>query len=141
MENAYLSAATNLVAAQARTKSMTTEEMMTSVEEVARRLEAMDNTMVKGTIAPTSAAQAPILVVNPKTAIKDGTVACCICGEPLKVLTKVHLAKHDLTPESYRKLCGYPVGHPLACKSLTKARREKMQEMRLWEKRKAPATA
>lgn len=74
------------------------------------------------------------LVADPKTAIKDRSVTCCICGKSMRVITKSHLLSHGLTPESYRELCGYKKGTPLITKSLQRERRNKMSELRLWER-------
>lgn len=74
------------------------------------------------------------LVVDPKTAIKDRSITCCVCGKSMRVITKSHLLSHGLTPESYRELCGYKKGTPLITKSLQRERRNKMSELRLWER-------
>lgn len=74
------------------------------------------------------------LVVDPKTAIKDRSITCCVCGKSMRVITKSHLLSHGLTPESYRELCGYKKGTPLITKSLQRERRTKMSELRLWER-------
>ena len=52
----------------------------------------------------------------------------------MRVITKAHLLTHGLTPESYRELCGYKKGTPLISKSLQRERRNKMSELRLWER-------
>ena len=74
------------------------------------------------------------LVADPKTAIKDRSIICCVCGKSMRVITKAHLLTHGLTPESYRELCGYKKGTPLISKSLQRERRNKMSELRLWER-------
>lgn len=74
------------------------------------------------------------LVADPKTAIKDRSIICCVCGKSMRVITKAHLLTHGLTPESYRELCGYKKGTPLITKSLQRERRNKMSELRLWER-------
>lgn len=83
-------------------------------------------------IEPTVQEQA--LAVNPKLAIKENTIACVVCGQKFKLLTSKHLASHGLTKESYCELAGYKKKTPLACKALQRARREKMQDMKLWER-------
>lgn len=48
-----------------------------------------------------------MLKVKPQEAIQDDYIACCICGEKKTVLTAAHFARHDITVEEYKKLCGY----------------------------------
>lgn len=74
--------------------------------------------------------------VDPKKAIKEKSIICLECGKPFKIITKKHLAKHNLTTEEYREKWGYRKGSPLVCKSLQRERRKKMKSMKLWEKRK-----
>ncbi|MBQ3060183.1 MAG: MucR family transcriptional regulator [Desulfovibrio sp.] len=57
-----------------------------------------------------------MLKVKPEEAIQEDYIACCICGEQKKVLTSAHFAKHDITVEGYKKLCGYDAKQPLMSK-------------------------
>lgn len=74
--------------------------------------------------------------VDPKKSIKEKSVVCLECGKSFKIITKKHLATHDLTTEEYKEKWGYKKNQPLVCKSLQRERRRKMKDMRLWEKRK-----
>ena len=74
-----------------------------------------------------------------RKAVKESSVVCLECGKSFKVLTKKHLAAHNLTPEEYRAKYGYKKGAPLAAKSLQRERRKKMKDMRLWERRRKVA--
>lgn len=47
------------------------------------------------------------LVVKPQEAITDAHIKCCICGEEKTILTSKHLAKHGISVEDYKALCGY----------------------------------
>ena len=69
---------------------------------------------------------------------KDGidTVVCLECGAKFKMLTKRHLALHGLTPAEYKAKWGLKKSSSLACKSLQRMRRKKMQDMQLWSRRK-----
>lgn len=51
--------------------------------------------------------------VKPNVAITEDSITCCICGEARQSLTSTHLAKHDLTAEEYKQLCGYPANQKL----------------------------
>lgn len=54
-----------------------------------------------------------MLKVKPQEAITDESIACCICGEKRKLLTKTHLASHGIAVEEYKALCGYDQKQPL----------------------------
>lgn len=115
---------------QASIKPMSAAEFAQCVREAELELRKLD--------APAEAvtSSAPELVCDPKRAIKENSVTCAVCGESFKVITKSHLLSHGMTPEQYRELCGYAKGTPLIAKSLQRTRRAKMQDMKLWEKRK-----
>ena len=72
---------------------------------------------------------------------KEDTVSASLARRPMetgksfKILTRKHLAKFGLTPETYREKWGYPKNMPLVCKELQRERRKKMKQMKLWEKR------
>jgi predicted transcriptional regulator len=76
--------------------------------------------------------------LDPKKAIREKSIICMETGRTMKVITKRHLAKVGLTPDEYRAKWGYAKDLPLVCKELQRARRKKMQDMRLWERRKKP---
>jgi hypothetical protein len=49
-----------------------------------------------------------VLKVKPFRAITKDSITCCLCGKICQNLTASHLMKeHGLTPEEYKKLCGY----------------------------------
>lgn len=125
--DSYLKEALGVVKVQASVKSMTPDEILSMTIDIAEGLRAI----VEGNIAP--AVQEP--ACDPKNAIREKYVVCLECGEKFKVLTKRHLIAHGLTPAEYREKWGYKKDKPLVCKSLARARRKKMSEMRLWERR------
>jgi len=133
MATIYQEQAMELVKAQAAVRSMTVSEMMTMRDELAAQLE--------GVAAAPAAVEEAGPVCDPKGAIKEGSVTCLICGKKMKVLTAKHLAKHDITPEDYRAKFGYKKGQPLAAKSLSRARRTSMKNMKLWTRRQKPVVA
>lgn len=115
---------------QASIKPMSAAEFAQCVREAEAELRKLDEPAV------VAASDTPELVCDPKRAIKENSVTCAVCGESFKVITKSHLLSHGMTPEQYRELCGYAKGTPLIAKSLQRTRRAKMQDMKLWEKRK-----
>ncbi len=128
----YVKQALEIVKAQAGIRAMTEEEMMSMVQRVASSLKGISET---GAGAEILFDAEPDLQIDPKKAIKERSVTCVECGKTFKVLTKKHLATHNLTPEEYREKHGYKKGAALIAKSLSKARRKKMQEMQLWTKK------
>lgn len=130
----YLQSALEIVKAQAGSRPMTEEEILSMVKSVASGIAAL--TTGQPVLGQEEAA-APGM--DPKKSIKEASITCLECGKSFKVLTKKHLAAHNLTPEEYRAKYGYKKGAPLAAKSLQRERRKKMKDMRLWERRRKVA--
>ena len=128
--NDYLMNAIELARAQASVRVMTEDEIITMVERLATKLKVLAGEEVEED-APT--ADAP--TIEPKKSIKEKSITCLVCGKTMKVLTKKHLALHGLDAVSYREQFGLKKGTPLTCKELQRARKQKMAEMKLWERR------
>jgi predicted transcriptional regulator len=125
----YLKQALEIVKAQASVRNMTEEEITSMVKSLADGIKKV----AEGTESEQTK-QEP--AVDPKKAIREKSVICLECGKSFKVLTKRHLASHGLTPEEYKAKWGYKKNASLVAKALARERRKKMQDMRLWEKRK-----
>lgn len=123
----YLKEALEIVKAQASVRTMTEEEITSMVQKL--------STGIKAIAEGASIEAEDEAVVDPQKAIREKSILCCACGKSFKVLTKKHLASHNLTPEEYREKFGYKKKLPLVCKSLQRERRKKMKEMKLWTKR------
>lgn len=123
----YLKEALEIVKAQASVRTMTEDEITSMVQKLAAGIKAIAD--------GDDISTADSAVVDPKKAIREKSILCCVCGKTFKVITKKHLASHDLTPEEYREKFGYKKKLPLVCKSLQRERRKKMKEMKLWTKR------
>ena len=121
--------ALSITCAQAGVRVMTAQEIVQYAKEVAQGIRQM-----QGDAASLSGAVDP--AVDPRDAVRESTVVCLECGAKFKMLTKRHLAQHGLTPEEYKAKWGLKKGTPLACKSLQRMRRKKMQDMQLWSRRK-----
>ena len=126
----FLKEALEIVKAQASVRTMTEEEITSMVKKLVRGIQA---------IAGEAPVQAPEedASCDPAKCVREKTISCCVCGKSFKIITKKHLASHDLTPTDYREKFGYKKGMPLVCKSLQRERRKKMKEMELWKKRGA----
>jgi predicted transcriptional regulator len=116
----YLKAALEIVKAQASVRTMTDDEITSMLRNVAAGIQAA----AEAEAAPTDAATP---AMDPSKAVKESSVVCLECGKSFKVLTKKHLAAHNLTPEEYRTKYGYKKGAPLAAKSLQRERRKVAQ--------------
>lgn len=127
MEN-YLKEALEIVKAQASVRTMSDVEITTMVRKLSEGIKSISEGEA---LAPSE----ETVAVDPQKAIKEKSISCVICGKTFKLLTKKHLATHDMTPESYKEFCGYKKNSPLVCKSLQRERRKKMKDMRLWERR------
>lgn len=128
--NDYLINAIELARAQASVRVMTEDEIITMVERLAAKLKGLAGEDV---LEDTPAADAP--TIEPKKSIKEKSITCLVCGKTMKVLTKKHLALHGLDAVSYREQFGLKKGTPLTCKELQRSRKQKMAEMKLWERR------
>ena len=122
----YLKEALSIVKAQASVRTMTEEEIISMVQKLSSGIKGVAD----DTVGETAEAD-----VDPQKAIREKSITCCVCGKSFKIITKKHLASHDLTPNEYRDKFGYKKALPLVCKSLQRERRKKMKEMQLWTKR------
>jgi predicted transcriptional regulator len=126
----FFKEALEIVKAQASVRTMTEEEITSMVRRLADEIRGMVSGGTSGTADGSGATQ-----INPKKAVRERTIICMESGKAFKILTKKHLGKFGLTPETYREKWGYPKNMPLVCKELQRERRKKMKEMKLWEKR------
>lgn len=124
----YLKEALEIVRAQASVRNMTEEEILSMVEKLAKGIASISEGGEEGVEIADPA-------MDPKKAIREKSIVCLECGKSFKVLTKRHLATHDLTPVEYKEKWGYTKKTSLVCKSLARERRKKMADMRLWERR------
>jgi len=128
----YVKQALEIVKAQASVRTMSAEEITSMVKTVAQGIKkAIEEELLNEEQEP---------AVDPKKAIREKSIVCLECGKNFKVLTKKHLASHNLTPEEYKEKWGYKKNTSLVCKSLARDRRKKMESMKLWEKRKISST-
>ena len=126
----YLKNAIELARAQASVRVMTEDEIISMVERLASKLKGLAGEEV---IEDAPITDAP--TIEPKKSIKEKSITCLVCGKTMKVITKKHLALHGLDAVSYREQFGLKKGTPLTCKELQRARKQKMSEMKLWERR------
>ncbi|MBU1042370.1 MAG: MucR family transcriptional regulator [Proteobacteria bacterium] len=129
----YLKEAMEIVKAQATTRPMTVTEMLSMAQELAAGMKAMAEGMIDTAVAAGAEASAP--ACDPAKSIKENSITCCECGKVFKLLSKKHLASHGLTKEEYKAKYGIKKTSGLSAKKLARDRKNKMQEMKLWERR------
>jgi len=128
----YVQQALDIVKAQASVRNMTEEEITSMVQSLSQQLKGIVEG--NGDQAEEQKPQEP--AVDPKKAIREKAVVCLECGKKFKVLSKKHLAQHNLTPEEYKEKWGFKKNQSLVTKELARQRKQKMQEMQLWKRRK-----
>ncbi|MDO9084347.1 MAG: MucR family transcriptional regulator [Humidesulfovibrio sp.] len=125
----FLKEALDIVKAQATVRTMTEDEILSMVRNLESGIRKL------GGVAVGAEEEASVPPTDPKKAIREKRIICLESGKSFKVLTKRHLIKFGLTPDEYRAKWGYAKKTPLVCKELQRQRRNKMKEMKLWEKR------
>lgn len=130
----FLQQAIEITRAQAGVRVMSEDQVAEYLANVARNIANIAN----GQLTSPAEEEPIVPVENPKRSIREKSVTCLVCGKKFKLLTKRHLETHNMTPASYRETFGLKKNLPLVCKELLRARKDKMQEMKLWEKRKNP---
>lgn len=69
-----------------------------------------------------------------RSSIKGEAIVCLECGRVGRMLTRKHLAQHNLTPDMYRLKWGIKRDTPLMCYELLQSRKDRMFDMKLWER-------
>lgn len=128
----YLKHAIELVKAQASVRIMSEDEIADMISSLSAKLKKLDNCEEPEEVC---VCQSEAPAADPKRSIKEKSIVCLECGKTFKVITKKHLILHGLDAVSYREKWGLKKGTPLTCKELQRARRQKMKDMKLWEKR------
>lgn len=126
----YLEDALGIVKAQAGVRQMTEEEIVSMVKTLAEGIKRAAESL-GAEVEPEKGE----VVGGAQRAIRERSVQCLECGKKFKVLTKRHLATHGLTLKEYKEKHGYKKGTSLIAKGLARDRRNKMRELKLWEKR------
>jgi predicted transcriptional regulator len=124
----FLKEAFDIVKAQASVRAMTEEEMLSMVRKLASGF--------SGLTSAADVAGNEVKDVDAAKSIKEKSVTCLECGKVFKVLSRKHLASHGLAAEEYKAKWGFKPKTALVAKGLQRERRKKMQEMKLWERRK-----
>lgn len=130
----YLKEALEIAKAQAGVRVMKEEEIAAFVHKVAQGIRAV------------AESEQPVeqnreeMALEGRKSVKERSVTCLECGKNFKVLTKRHLAIHGMSTDDYREKWGLKKGTALVSKALQRERRKKMNDMKLWERRRKPKT-
>lgn len=130
----YLKEALEIAKAQAGVRVMKEEEIAAFVHKVAQGIRAV------------AESEHPVeqnreeMALEGRKSVKERSVTCLECGKNFKVLTKRHLAIHGMSTDNYREKWGLKKGTALVSKALQRERRKKMNDMKLWERRRKPKT-
>lgn len=127
----HLKEALDIVKAQASVRIMSEDEIISMV----RRLSSDIKNVAEGEGCVEELASSDVQS-DPRKSIKEKSITCMECGKTFKILTRKHLASHNLDAAEYREKWGLKKDTPLVCKGLQRERRKKMKDMKLWEKRR-----
>lgn len=135
-KNSFIEAAVRITQAQAAVRSMQPDEVKAYLTAVVSTLQELSTLPASQEVVPDNAtgAEEPI-GTDWKKSIKGKTIVCLECGKSYKVLSTKHLMTHGLTSEQYKEKYGIPQKTALASKGISKQRRDKMRDMKLWERR------
>lgn len=128
----YLKEALEIAKAQASVRVMKEEEITAFVQKVTQGIR-----VVAETEQPVEL-NSEEMVLEGRKSVKEKSVTCLECGKNFKVLTKRHLATHGISADDYRQKWGLKKGTALVCKALQRERRKKMNDMKLWGRRRKP---
>lgn len=130
----YLKEALEIAKAQASVRVMNEEDVAAFVQKVSQGIRAV------------AEGEQPVeqnreeMALEGRKSVKERSVTCLECGKNFKVLTKRHLATHGMSTDNYREKWGLKKGTALVSKALQRERRKKMNDMKLWERRRKPKT-
>ena len=121
----HLKEALDIVKAQASVRIMSEDEIISMVRRLSSDIKNVAEELASSDVQS-----------DPRKSIKEKSITCMECGKTFKILTRKHLASHNLDAAEYREKWGLKKDTPLVCKGLQRERRKKMKDMKLWEKRR-----
>lgn len=120
-----LEMAAQIVASQAGSTQMSSDELVLGIQKVYAALQALE--AGKETAEPVAEEVKPAMTY--KQSIKANEIICLICGKGgMKTLTRHLNTVHEMKPGEYRKQFGIPSKQPLAAKKFSEERRAMAQE-------------
>jgi len=111
-----------LVAAQASTSPMSTDDMLENLSKVHKRLEQLER---GEEVSPAPQEEEAPPQISFKEAFKKNEVVCMVCGKGgFRTLTRHLATAHGLKPGGYRKQFGIPSSQSLSAKAYSEHRRQ-----------------
>jgi predicted transcriptional regulator len=131
MAKSLLEMSTEIIAAQAKHKSMEPDEMAENLRTVFQTLREIHQLGQDGEGSEETASGDSIAYLrrNPLKSIQRNHIICLESGKAYKLLSNRHLALYNLTPREYKKKWGIPMTMPLSARSLTNRRRKLAKEL------------
>ncbi len=131
MSKSLLELSTEIIAAQAQHKQMTSGEITDSIRTVFQALQDLQQTGNNHLASDStdSGDSLAYLRQNPLKSIQRNQVICLESGKSYKLLSNRHLALYGMTPREYKKKWGIPMTISLSSRSLTTRRRKLAKEL------------
>jgi predicted transcriptional regulator len=121
----------DLVKTQASQSTLTGDDMDDAVKKVYQALKWVQSQEEKSVQAAEGAKMS-----GPES-IQRNKVICLECGKEFKILTKRHLALHELDQREYKTKWGIPLRQSLSSRSLSARRRKVAKKLGLGERLQA----
>ena len=121
----------DLVKTQASQSTLTPDEMTDAIRKVYKALKWVQDQENRSSQA------AEEHKMSGPDSIQRNKVICLECGKEFKVLTKRHLALHELDQREYKTRYGIPLRQALSARSLSARRRKVAKEKGLGERLQA----
>jgi predicted transcriptional regulator len=125
MSKSLVELCVEVVAAQAQSRRMTSEEVTGSIRTVFETLQELgQHDQEPNGHAANSYNPLNMLRDHPQKAFQRNQVYCLECGKSFKLLSNRHLSTHGLTPRAYKQKWGFPLRTSLSAQTLTARRRQ-----------------
>ena len=122
----FIELTTRIVTAHASCTTLTTEDIVTEINQVHAALSALEQKEASGSLPVTGdqPASANEPAVNKRKAFGKDKIFCMICGKGFTTLKRHLKTAHDMTDKEYRETFDIPAGTPLAARNYSEARRQ-----------------
>jgi len=131
MAKSLLEMSTEIIAAQAKHKTMGPDEMAESLRTIFQTLQEIHQLGQNGEGEEEAASGDSLAYLrrNPLKSIQRNQIVCLESGKAYKLLSNRHLALYSLTPREYKKKWGIPMTTPLSARTLTNRRRKLAKDL------------
>jgi predicted transcriptional regulator len=134
MPQSLMELAKELTLAMIQTDNLLPKDMQKTLQKTYATLRALKAQEESAALPPLPASETAL--VDWRKSITKHAVTCLACGQAFKQLSLRHLRAHGLDSRSYRTKYGIPPTQPLSARATTERRRQVVQEVRPWEKKR-----